>query len=127
MYPLSDGLIAPQNQWYVAAWSSDVTREPIERWILDEPVAFYRKQDGTPVALDGRCPHRSFPLGKSRVVGDTIQCGYHGIQFGPDGYGVMVPSQAHVPRVCKVRAYPLVERWSGFGFGRAIPNWPTSP
>ena len=37
MYPLYEGLFAPRNQWYVAAWSSEVTREPIERTILDEP------------------------------------------------------------------------------------------
>ena len=38
MYPLDDGLFAPRNQWHVAAWSSEVTREPIERTILDEPI-----------------------------------------------------------------------------------------
>ena len=104
-------MFAPLNQWYVAAWSSDVTREPSERWILGEPVAFYRKEDGTPVALHGRCPHRSFPLGKSRVVGDDIQCGYHGIRFAPDGRGTLIPSQLTVPRACRVRSYPVVERW----------------
>ena len=121
MYPLDDGLFAPLNQWYVAAWSSEVTREPIERTILDEPVALYRKQDGTAIALDGRCPHRSFPLGKSRVVGDDIQCGYHGIRFGPDGQGTVIPSQDHVPKVCSVRAYPLAERWQW------IWIWPGDP
>ena len=75
MCPLWDGLFAPQNRWYIAAWSSEVTREPMERWLLDEPVALYRKEDGQAVALGGRCPHRSFPLGRSRVVGNNIQCG----------------------------------------------------
>jgi phenylpropionate dioxygenase-like ring-hydroxylating dioxygenase large terminal subunit len=111
MYPLSEGLFAPHNQWYVAAWSDDVGRDPIERWILDEPVAFYRTEDGKPVALDGRCPHRSFPLGKSRVVGNDIQCGYHGISFGPDGRCTSIPSQDIIPNVCKVKSYPVVERW----------------
>ena len=83
MYPLAEGMFAPKNQWYVVAWSDEVTREPIERFILDEPIALYRKRDGSPVALHGRCPHRSFPLGRSRVVDDNIQCGYHGITCGP--------------------------------------------
>lgn len=111
MYPLPDGYFTPRNRWYIAAWSKDIGRDPIERWILDEPVALYRKEDGTAVALEGRCPHRSFPLGQSRVVGDTIQCGYHGIAFGPDGSCVDIPSQLVVPRVCRVKAYPLVEQW----------------
>ena len=110
MYPLSQGLFAPRNQWYVAAWDHEVTREPVERWILNKPIAFYRKENGTPVALDGRCPHRSFPLGKSRVVGDNLQCGYHGIAFRPDGSCAEIPTQLIAPSVCKVRAYPLVKR-----------------
>ena len=121
MYPLAEGLFAPKNQWYVAAWSSEVTREPIERWILDEPVAFYRTEDGSAVALDGRCPHSSFPLGKSRVVGDNIECGYHGITFRPDGSCARIPSQDIIPNVCRVRSYPLAEKW------KWIWIWPGDP
>lgn len=111
MYPLAEGMFAPRNQWYIAAWSDEVGRDPIERWILDEPVALYRRQDGRAVALEGRCPHRSYPLGKSGVVGDGIQCGYHGLVFGPDGRCTSVPSQRTVPNVCRVKAFPLVEQW----------------
>jgi phenylpropionate dioxygenase-like ring-hydroxylating dioxygenase large terminal subunit len=111
MYPLADGLFAAQNQWYIAAWSSEVVREPFERMILDEPVALYRKLDGTAVAVEGRCPHRSFPLGKSRVIVDNIQCGYHGLTFRPDGTCAAIPSQNHIPKVCKIRSFPVAERW----------------
>jgi len=111
MYPLAEGLFAPRNQWYVAAWSSEVTREPMERWILDLPVAFYRTEAGEAVAVGGRCPHRHFPLGKSRLVGDAIECGYHGFTFDRTGKCVRIPSQAQVPAVCRIPSYPLVERW----------------
>jgi len=111
MYPLPEGCFAPRNHWYVAAWSKDVTRRPIERWILDEPVALYRRESGEPVALHGRCPHRFFPLGKSRVIGDNIACGYHGIQFAPDGSCARVPSQRSIPQACAIRSYRLLERW----------------
>lgn len=111
MYPLSEGLYAARNQWYVAAWSSQVGREPMERWILNEPVALFRKEDGTAVALAGRCPHRHFPLGKSRVVGDDIECGYHGMKFGPDGRCVSIPTQTVIPAACHIKSYPLVEKW----------------
>lgn len=111
MYPLAEGKFAPENQWYIAAWSDEIGREPMERWILDKPVAFYRREDGRAVALEGRCPHRGFPLGKSDVVGDRIKCGYHGIQFGPDGRCHSIPTQAVVPNACSVKSYPLVEQW----------------
>ena len=111
MYPLARGQFAPRNQWYVAAWSSEITRTPMERWVLDEPVAFYRTREGQPVALAGRCPHRHFPLGKSRVIDDNIECGYHGITFSPTGACVRVPSQKAIPSSCRVKSYPLIERW----------------
>ncbi|MBU0602839.1 MAG: aromatic ring-hydroxylating dioxygenase subunit alpha [Gammaproteobacteria bacterium] len=111
MYPLPEGCFAPRNQWYIAAWADEVRREPMERWILNEPVAFYRTEAGQAVALEGRCPHRHFPLGKSRLVGDNIECMYHGITFGPTGDCVRIPSQGMIPASCKVKSFPLVERW----------------
>jgi phenylpropionate dioxygenase-like ring-hydroxylating dioxygenase large terminal subunit len=111
MYPLAKGLFAARNQWYVAAWSKHVTRSPMERWILNEPVALYRTESGKAVALEGRCPHRHFPLGKSRVVNYNIECGYHGITFGPDGTCVRIPSQTGLISRCRVKSYPVVEHW----------------
>jgi phenylpropionate dioxygenase-like ring-hydroxylating dioxygenase large terminal subunit len=121
MYPLPEGLFAPRNQWYVAAWSSEVSREPMERWILNQPIAMYRKESGEAVALGGRCPHRHFPLGKSRVVGDNIECGYHGITFDATGKCVHIPTQDMVPAVCRVPSYPLVEKWQWLWI------WPGDP
>jgi len=109
MYPFKPGSFAPRNAWYVAAFRETVGRDLVERTIVNTPVVLYRKEDGTPVALDGRCPHRHFPLGKSCLKGDTIVCGYHGIAFGPDGQCVDVPSQTHVPKALRVPAYPVVE------------------
>jgi len=121
MYPLAEGMFAPRNQWYIAAWSKEVTRAPMERWILNEPVAFYRTEAGEAVALAGRCPHRHFPLGRSTVAGDNIECGYHGIQFRPDGACALVPTQLSIPAACKVKSYPVAEKWQW------IWIWPGDP
>lgn len=121
MYPLAEGMFAPRNQWYVAGLADEVTRQPSERWILGEPVALYRTQEGRAVALGGRCPHRHFPLGKSGVVGDNIECGYHGLQFRPDGTAAMIPSQTAVPTACRVKAYPMIEKW------KFLWIWPGDP
>lgn len=110
MYPFKEGDFAPRNGWYVAAFCEDIGQDLLSKWILGEPVVLYRKEDGTAVAVGGRCPHRYYPLGESLRVGDAIQCGYHGITFGPDGRCTRVPSQATVPGVYKIPAYPLVER-----------------
>ena len=122
MYPLAEGMFAPRNQWYVAAFAKEVTRKPMERWILDRPIALYRTEDGSPVALDGRCPHRHFPLGKGITVGDNLECGYHGMQFRPDGSVASVPSQRSVPRACSVQSYPVVEMGPWIWFWAGDPH-----
>jgi phenylpropionate dioxygenase-like ring-hydroxylating dioxygenase large terminal subunit len=112
MWPLREGYDYPRNQWYVAGWSNEVSAEtPIERWILGEPVALYRDQEGKAIALEGRCPHRNFPLAKGIIRGDALECGYHGFTFAPDGKCIRIPSQATIPPACKIKSYPLVERW----------------
>jgi vanillate O-demethylase monooxygenase subunit len=97
------------NAWYVAAWGEEITRTPLRRVILDEPVAFYRRTDGEPVALADRCVHRAYPLSRGTLDGDQIVCGYHGFAFEPGGACTWVPGQATVPKSARVRAYPLVE------------------
>ena len=110
MYPFRPGDFAPRNGWYVAAFCEDIDENLLSRWILGEPVVLYRKRDGEAVAVGGRCPHRYYPLAEGRRVGDAIQCGYHGITFGPDGICTRVPSQKTVPGVYRIPSYPLVER-----------------
>jgi phenylpropionate dioxygenase-like ring-hydroxylating dioxygenase large terminal subunit len=42
---------------------------------MNEPCVFYRTEDGTPVALEDRCPHRRLPLSMGKLVGDDVlQC-----------------------------------------------------
>ena len=80
-----------RNQWYVAAWSEDVGRAPLGRVLLNEYVVLYRKEDGTPVALENRCPHRNLPLSEGNLIGDAIQCAYHGWRFDHSGICREVP------------------------------------
>ncbi|MGX7896009.1 Rieske 2Fe-2S domain-containing protein [Tsuneonella sp. HG222] len=110
MYPFKEGSFAPRNGWYVAAFCDEIGEELLSRWILNHPVVLYRKADGTAVAVEGRCPHRHFPLGASKRVGDAIQCGYHGITFDYSGKCTFVPSQEKIPGVYTIKSYPLVER-----------------
>ena len=100
-----------RNAWYVAAWSDEIGDEPLARTFLGEPVVLFRTIDGTPVALEDRCCHRHLPLSLGKVVGDEIECGYHGLRFDAAGVCAQVPGQTQVPPGAAVRGYRLVERW----------------
>ena len=67
------------NEWYVAAWDHEVSRDLINRKILGKEIVLYRKQDGTPVAMEDACPYRMLPLSLGVLIEDRIQCGYHGV------------------------------------------------
>jgi vanillate O-demethylase monooxygenase subunit len=69
----------------------------------------YRRLDGRIAALEDRCAHRSFPLSKGQLDGDTVVCGYHGARYDGEGHCVQVPSQPKVPPGAMVRAFPVRE------------------
>ena len=99
-----------KNCWYVAAEAHEVSRAPLGRVLLGEPVVLYRGEDGTPVALEDRCCHRRAPLHKGTLIGDRLQCGYHGFTFDASGACVAIPGQDRVPSGLGVRGYPVIER-----------------
>jgi phenylpropionate dioxygenase-like ring-hydroxylating dioxygenase large terminal subunit len=104
----------------------------MSRTLLDEPVVFYRKENGVPVALEDRCCHRHLPLSMGRLEGDDLRCGYHGLLFDCSGSCIEIPGQATVPSQARVRSYPLKEKfgWVWIWMGEPanadpelIPNW----
>ena len=102
-----------ENAWYALGWSEDIGREPVSRTVLNQQIAFYRKQEGGVAALADRCPHRFAPLSRGRLKGDVLECGYHGLQFGTNGRCVFNPhGDGSIPKNANVRAYPVVERHS---------------
>ncbi len=101
----------PRNAWYVAATADELGRELLGRTLLDRPVVLYRRENGTPVALEDRCSHRFLPLSKGFLVGDVVQCGYHGMEYDCTGACVHVPGQKSVPSDAGVAAFPLCEKW----------------
>src|ERR1700726_4359103 len=100
-----------RDYWYVAGYDHEIGRRPFRRVIMGEPIVFYRLEDGTPVALQDRCAHRHLPLSMGKLVGDELQCHYHGLRFGTDGRCTRIPGQEQIPRGAKVKTYPVAERY----------------
>src|SRR5271154_4680021 len=99
-----------RNHWYVAAFDDEVGRSLLARTILGKDLVLFRRADGGVVALEDRCAHRRLPLSAGRLIGDTVECGYHGLVYDDCGRCIKIPGQAHGPSDMLVRAYPAVER-----------------
>ena len=110
-----------RNTWYPCAWSNEIGRTLFERWVCNIPMVFYRTEAGAPVALNNRCAHRRAPLSKGQLLGDRVQCGYHGLEFDCTGKCVRIPGQDQIPEQAGVRSYPVVDRW------RFLWVWPGDP
>jgi phenylpropionate dioxygenase-like ring-hydroxylating dioxygenase large terminal subunit len=98
------------NEWYVAATCAELDRSLLRRKILNRSIVLFRTQEGAPVAMDNRCPHRSYPLSSGTLDGDSIICGYHGMRIDAKGDCTDYPAVAQCPKKVGVRTYPLIER-----------------
>ena len=98
------------DAWYVAAWSTEITREPARKVVCSIPVVLYRTEAGSPVALVDRCAHRGFPLSAGTVVGDAIRCGYHGFTYDPTGACTRIPAQERIAAGVRVQSFPIHEK-----------------
>jgi vanillate O-demethylase monooxygenase subunit len=96
--------------WYVAGLSEEIGRTPLARRLLGTDVVLYRTGAGLPVAMRNRCPHRSFPLAKGELKGDRLVCGYHGMEFEPDGVCAHMPALSSTPSTVTVRTFPVADR-----------------
>jgi phenylpropionate dioxygenase-like ring-hydroxylating dioxygenase large terminal subunit len=113
-----------RNAWYVAGWARELDGGALlARTIMDEPVVFWRGEDGRVTALEDSCAHRMAPLSLGTLLdgGRRLQCPYHGLEFDRGGACVRVPGQSAVPPGAAVRRYPCAERW------RWLWIWPGDP
>jgi vanillate O-demethylase monooxygenase subunit len=121
------------NRWYAAALGAEIGAQPFARRICGRDVVIFRTASGRLAALEDRCAHRHAPLSLGAVVGETLQCGYHGLCYDAAGLCVHIPGQSSIPPRARVEAYPVADRhgwvwlWLGAA-GRsdpaAIPDWP---
>ena len=98
-----------RNQWYVAGWSDQFHHELSTRTILNEPIVFYRTSHGHVTAISDRCPHRLVPLSRGTLIGNALQCGYHGLVVDHNGQCTRVPTSDTVPSWARIRRFPVAE------------------
>ena len=78
--------------WYQIGWSADLTSQSIQSLqIFNQNVVLYRAEAGQARIVNAACPHLGAHLGAGQVVGDNIQCPFHGWQYDLDGANAVIP------------------------------------
>lgn len=100
------------NHWYVVARSSEVQKQPVGVELWQQPIVLYRTQQGQVHALEDSCPHRFVKLSQGCVVGEELECAYHGWRFSAEGRCAAVPYLAENQKLptCQIRTYPVKEQ-----------------
>ncbi len=73
------------NHWYVVARSREVSDRPLGVVLWQQDIVLYRDSQGQVQALEDRCPHRFVKLSRGCVVGDDLECAYHGWRLNGKG------------------------------------------
>lgn len=99
--------------WFPVARDVDL-ESPVLVTLLATRLVVFRTGGGETVVLRNRCPHRGGALNLGQVMGDGIQCPYHGWRFGADGSCTYIPANppgALIPKNAGVESYPVVVRY----------------
>ena len=85
--------------WFMVGWSAEYQRGDVRplRYFGEDLVA-YRDDSGELHVLSGHCRHLGAHIGHGgKVVGDCVECPFHGWRWGPDGTNRYIPYQPDRP------------------------------
>jgi phenylpropionate dioxygenase-like ring-hydroxylating dioxygenase large terminal subunit len=103
------------KQWYVVMDSTQVRAKPVGVVRMGEKLVFWRDTSGKVSCLRDKCVHRGVELSKGKVIGDRIQCPFHGLEYDSSGKVTVVPANGKntlVPDRFQVLSYPTCEAHS---------------
>ncbi len=81
-----------QAWWWPVALEDQGFAGPQAIQLLGQSLVLWRTDNGEPVLLADRCPHRGARLSMGRVTRGHLQCPYHGWQFDARGACALVPA-----------------------------------
>jgi phenylpropionate dioxygenase-like ring-hydroxylating dioxygenase large terminal subunit len=103
-----------RRAWFPVARSEDLAA-PREARLLGQELVVFRTESGEVGVMDRHCPHRGANLAQGRVVGEALECPYHGWQWAAfDGKCVRIPSLSdggRIPARALTHRYRVAERW----------------
>ena len=100
--------------WFMVGWSPEFPSGEVRPLhYFGEDLLAYRDEQGELHVMEAHCRHLGTHIGRSgTVVGDCVQCPFHGWRWGPDGTNRYIPYQPERPnKVLRLRVYPVREQY----------------
>jgi 3-ketosteroid 9alpha-monooxygenase subunit A len=98
--------------WFQVAWSDEIGVGDVHKMkYFDQEMVAWRAESGRLTVMNAYCEHLGAHLGYGgKVVGEVLQCPFHGWQWSQQGRNVCIPYQDRPNRGRRIRTYPVVER-----------------
>lgn len=127
--PTEERLQGFPEGWYAVAFSKELAQAAVlRRKVAGRELVVFRTESGEACVFDAFCPHLGAHLAEGgKVVGERIQCPFHGFQFDTQGKCIETPYGESLPTKC-------LKKWhvqEAFGavlcfLGDGEPSWSIS-
>lgn len=102
-----------RHYWYPVLQSEELLAgKPLGFKVLGENLVAWRTRDNRTQIVRDKCPHRGAKFSAGRVLGDAIQCAWHGLRFNGEGACTVIPWEPDDSKLLAevaVNAYPAQE------------------
>jgi len=97
--------------WFRVGVSRDIKPGQIKPLrYFGRDLALFRAEDGAARVLEAHCPHLGAHLGHGgRVIGDSVQCPFHGWRWNGEGQCETIPYSQKIPPNAALRRWPVKE------------------
>lgn len=98
--------------WFQVAWSDEIAVGAVHRMkYFGQEMIAWRAESGQLTVMNAYCEHLGAHLGfGGSVVGEVLQCPFHGWQWNQEGRNVCIPYEDRPNRGRRITTYPVVER-----------------
>ncbi|KAI8852777.1 hypothetical protein BC829DRAFT_383778 [Chytridium lagenaria] len=99
------------NGWYRLLSGDEVGKGEMRLVnALGREFVVFRGEDGSVGVLNAICPHLGANMGiGGKVVGNAVECPFHGWQFDQTGKCVAIPYASSIPEIAKTKTWPVRE------------------
>jgi len=101
------------NQWYAIAEPHEVKTGKLKAMRrMGQDLVLWRDQEGKLSCMLDLCPHRGAALSAGKIMGDCIECPFHGFQYDTEGNGKFIPANGRntpVPKAFKAETFTVRE------------------
>jgi 3-ketosteroid 9alpha-monooxygenase subunit A len=97
--------------WFQVAWSDEIGVGDVHtmKYFGQELIA-WRAESGQVTVMNAYCEHLGAHLGfGGTVVGEVLQCPFHGWQWSQEGRNVCIPYEDRPNRGRRIKTYPVTE------------------